>query len=289
MPYEDSGNGGNSGSSGLSAEFVEHDSKLVTVVDERKKHGIRPEVTVVAPMIGRAFCWEDFQKSLAGIDHDHLIVYDNSNDPEHEERIDKLLSTYRSWTLIRDFNQPLSVESHGHPPDLVRRCSEVYESIYSHLTPESGIIVNLEDDIGVTADQFHRLRRGLDLYPEIGTLIGDCRCRRAKMLSGRDISLACNFREYREIGGAEREGVKYEFVQPKPLGFEAIGGGHMGLWITRAEVLREVGMVTDHDHDLKGHDFQYGYRANQLGHRMAVDWSVKLEHIFEQDGRKVSI
>ena len=289
MPYKDSANGGNSGNSGLSAEFVEHDSRLVTVVDERKKFGIRPEVTVVAPMMGRGFCWDDFQHSLSEIEHGHLVIYDNSNDPEHQRRINLLLSSVKSWTLIRDRNEPLSVESRAHAPDLVQRCSEVYESLYSHLDVKQGIVVNLEDDIGINAGDFQKLKRTLDLYPEVGTVIGDCRCRRAKLLGNKDVSLACNFREFRQYGGAEQSGITHEFVKPKPMGIEPIGGGHMGLWLTRAECLQDVGMVTDPELALAGHDFQYGYRLNKSGYKFAVDWSVKLKHFFEEEGRKVSI
>lgn len=291
MPYRH----GHGGTGGISAVFddTEYDDELVEVVAERTS-GIPPEIVCVAPQSGKDYCWDDFVHSLSTIPFDHLVVCDNSNSVEHQARLTDLLSRYESYTLIRNTNPAVTIENSEDPVELVARCGSMYSSLYRRVDglltqPEKQMVVNLEDDIGVQPDTFTRLLNDLKMYDEVGTVIGDCRCRRAKVLSGRDLSLACNFREFRLVGGSEQTGIIPEFVKPKPLGVEPVGGGHMGLWLTRAVCLKQVGMDVDPNLNLHGHDFQYGYRLNKAGHKFIVDWSARLQHFHEVDGVKVSI
>ncbi len=267
-----------------------HDPELVEVIAQRGK--LQQEYLVVCPQAGKAYCFSDFRKSLSQLplNKSHVVFYDNSNSPAHGRRIKRVADALDSVTIIRDKNRHVTVDATPQQQLLLARCGNVYEQLYSML-PQTGsrLVINLEDDIGAPAGGVERLLTAIDSYDELGTVIGDCRCRRAKMLG--DIEgqpIVCNFQKLQGVGGDESESVLAYTVPPKPFGLECVGSGHMGLWITKKECLDDVGMTYEHAPP-RGHDIQFGLRANEKGWRFAVDWSVRLEHYFQDQNRKASV
>jgi len=283
---------GNTGQGGLSGIIAYHDEKLVSVVRENVLPGRK--LVVVSPHTNKNYCWPEFFKSITRLplDDAHVVLYDNSQDPKVSAKLLRLANDCRSSTLIRDLNTPLIIENVQDNLKLMKRCSAVYEQLYSMIPKTAAsLIVNHEDDIQVSAAGVERMLANFSRYSEIQTAVTDCRCRRERLLGGeKSAPIICNFHEVNRIGGGIETRYEFERCKPKAFGIEAVGGAHMGFWITRRECLAEVGMKSVSIDEMEmGHDFQYGLRVNQAGGVFAVDWSVRAKHYCMIDGRKVAI
>tara|TARA_R110000868_G_scaffold148839_5_gene371070 strand:- start:11453 stop:12322 length:870 start_codon:yes stop_codon:yes gene_type:complete len=288
MPYEDTGLGGNSGTSGVSAV---HDAGLVstirTVGRKRKKY------SVVCPQAGKLFCFAKFQRSLMQLplDQAHVVIYDNSRSERHRARLVSLTKSLPSFTLVEDRNPPASIESTDSFRNIIRRCSDVYQQIYEqHLPAKSDFVINLEDDIESPKGGFDRLLNVMQTYDGVGTVIGNCHDRRVFVSNGRASSIAVNFTKSQPIGGTGETLYEVTGMPERQFGVEAIGAGHMGLWLARRECVEQVGMRTIPEPSLLplGHDIQYGLRLNEAGWKFAIDWSVPLKHYYQRDGSTLS-
>lgn len=289
MPYEDTALGGNSGTSGLVAN---HDDSLVSV--QKEVGGRRKKYAVVCPHAGKTFCFPEFRKTLyqLPLNECHVVLYDNSQSKKHSAKLNTLSRALPSFTLIKDDNKPESIESSMDFRVIVARCSAVYQHIYeNHLPKKSDYVINLEDDVFAPPGGFNRLKGVLDTYDDVGTVVGNCRDRRVKVMNGEAQPIAVNFRKTQKIGGTGK--VQYEVmgVHEKEFGVEWIGAAHMGLWLARRECVDLVGMQTVPEGRGMpiGHDIQYGLRLNESGWKFAVDWSVKLDHYYMQNGEVLSV
>lgn len=294
------GNYGTSGLSGISAEhkelpeLPEHDETLVTVIDQNRRRWDQ-KLTIVAPHVGKAYCFDDFERSLRSmpVDEAHIWLYDNSPVGDFSEKLRRLAESLPSFTLIRDLNKPLSIENASDPVLLAARCSQVYSGLYDRVLQASPgqLILNLEDDIGATGRDFEFLTRALDSYPQLGAVISDCRCRRTKMICGiEDSPIACNFKETRRIGGNHEVEIEEERVRPQPAGVQCIGGGHHGFWLARREAVEAVGMKDDPQLNIVGHDYQFGYRLQRdTEFLFGIEWSSRVRHFLLENGQKTSI
>lgn len=290
MSYEDTALGGTSGLSGLSAF---HDDALVRVIKRvGRKH---KKYAVVCPHAGKTFCFTKFKKTLMQLplDECHVLLYDNSRCNEHRARLVELAGTLPSYTLVEDLNQPESIESTANVHRIVERCSAVYQNIYENYLPaKSDYVVNLEDDVLAPKGGFARLQNVMNVYPTVGTVVGNCRDRRVVVTTGKHEPIAVNFLKTSRLGGTSA-GPSYavQAVVEQEFGVEAIGAAHMGLWLSRRECVDAVGMRTEPTREGMplGHDIQYGLRLNEAGWKFAVDWSVKLEHFYQQDGITLSV
>src|SRR5690606_9973626 len=107
--------------------------------------------------------------------------------------------------------------------------------------------LNVEDDVELPARTWERLTYVLDEFPIVGTVVGSCSSRRMKDTEATH-PIAFNFVREETIGGVETvKVVTSRLVEEKPLGIELIGAAHMGCWLTRTPLIREIGMTVGID------------------------------------------
>lgn len=284
--------GGTSGMGGMMMSLPSHDAGLVEVVEEQDCLGGVADIQLISPFAGKTFCFDKWQKSIKSLplDRVHATLYDNSNDPAFHKMLRRFArATLPAFTLIRDSNTVQTIESTANYRQIVSRCSQVYDHIYTNLLiPSCSLILNLEDDVYVPAGSFDRLERVIAENPDVATVIGNCRDRRVAVLGQKPQSISVNFLKRTCIGGVPKEDVKVEWAPEREWGIEHIGAGHMGFWLSRADVVRELGMKTSPREDVIGHDIQWGLRVNESGRRFAIDWSVKLDHFYQKAGEVVA-
>lgn len=289
MPYEDTGLGGTSGLGGVVAT---HDESLVSVVKQAGRR--RRKYAVVCPHAGKGFCFNQFKRTLFQLPlaDSHVLLYDNSRSEKHSVRLEKLSKSLPAYTLVRDDNQPESIESTVDFKAIIDRCSAVYQNIYENYLPEkSDYVVNLEDDVLAPKGSFDRLSNVLHTYSNVGTVVPNCYDRRSKVTEDRSWPIVVNFTKQSRIGGNQQLRYDVDNVEEQSFGVEAVGAAHMGLWLSRRECVDAVGMRTEpHSPSAPmGHDIQYGLRLNESGWKFVVDWSIKLDHYYMQDGTKLCV
>lgn len=96
MAYEQTGLGGTSGLSGLSAS---HDDELVSVVKQAGRR--RRKYAVVCPHAGKTFCFSQFRSTLFQLPlaDSHVLLYDNSRSDKHSARLETLAKSLPSYTF----------------------------------------------------------------------------------------------------------------------------------------------------------------------------------------------
>jgi len=286
MAYEDTGLGGTAGLSGLTAV---HDELLVSILREKKEVG--RDINLVTPLAGKSYCFSRWKKSLAKLplERCHTLVYDNSNNVRFSNKVDQFCEReLDSYTLVKDTNPRCSLEQSRDWVRVGNRCRAVYGHIYNKLVDQRRpLCLNLEDDIGVPDKAWQKLYAQIQT-DSVGTVIGQCNDRRAYVDTGKRRTIAVNFKVDEIIGQGSSLSVKTTPVTVREFGVDQIGSGHMGLWLTKTEVIRELGMGHQFG-DLRGNDMNWGLAINRAGWKFAVDWSVKLEHYFQQDGKVLSI
>jgi len=286
MAYEDTGLSGTSGLSGLTAA---HDESLVSVLREQTSPG--RDVNLVTPLAGKGYCFSRWRKSLAKLPMDrcHVLVYDNSNNVRFSNKVDQFCaSELESYTLVKDTNSRCSLEQSRDWVKVGNRCRAVYGQIYNKLIDQRRpLCLNLEDDIGVPDNAWQKLYAQIQT-DDVGTVIGQCNDRRAYVDTGQKRTIAVNFKVDEIIGQESSLSVETWPVMVREFGVEQIGAGHMGLWLTKTETIRELGMGHQFG-ELRGNDINWGLAINRAGWKFAVDWSVKLDHYFQRDGKVLSI
>lgn len=291
MPYG-GGLSGMGGNSGMVMSLPEHDASLVEVVEEQDALGGVADIQLISPFAGKTFCFGKWQQSLdtLPLERVHATLYDNSNDPVFHERLKEYArQKLPAFTLVRDSNMVQTIESTANYRQIIHRCSQVYEHIYTNLLiPSCSLILNLEDDIGVPEGSFEKLEHTLKSDNQCATVIGKCRDRRVAVRGNKPQSISVNFQKIIQIGGAPSEKVEIEWAPEREWGVEQIGAGHMGFWLSRASAVRELGMKTSSRQDVLGHDIQWGLRVNEAGQRFAIDWSVDLKHYYQKAGEIVA-
>lgn len=289
MPYG-GGMGGDSGMSGMVMSLPEHHEELVTVVKEKKARN--RDINIVSPFAGKTFCFGEWKKSLGKLplDRGHVVMYDNSNDPAFSRRLQKFCeSELDSYKLVKDTNAQLTLELSNDWTAIGKRCRAVYGIIYNQLIDHSKpLSLNLEDDIGVPDGAWERLMFHAE-DDEVGTVIAKCYDRRSWKRDKIKQAISVNFKVTEMIGpsGVAPE-IELVHLEEKDFGVESIGAGHMGLWLTKTDVIKDLGMGHQFA-NLVGNDINWGYAVNQAGLRFVQDWGVKLDHYYKSDsGKKLS-
>lgn len=282
------GNSGVSGNSGIIAEVF--DTELVEVVEQTKSRKRSVDINIVCPMAGRSFCLKDWEKSLCNLplNRSHLLVYDNSNDARFSARLLKFCQNQiSSFTFVRDNNLPIPAHLQHDCPTLSARCDAFYRHIYEELIDQKlPLCLNLEDDLIIPKDSFGKLYHVMQ-NQDVGTVIGHCNDRRDFVYSGVKNSISVDFQVEARIGAKEELQISTIHLPEKEMGVEAIGAGHMGLWLTRTDAIRKVGIGTRTYGGLNGTDMNWGYALNSHGIKFAIDWSIKMGHLFkDRNGKK---
>jgi len=291
MPYG-GGQSGMGGTSGMIMSLPEHNEELVTVVREKKAR--RRDINIVSPFAGKTFCFSEWKKSFGRlpVDRGHVVIYDNSNDKTFGRKLEDFCTReLPSYKLVRDTNPHLTMEFSNNWTAIGKRCRAVYGIIYNelidHRKPWS---LNLEDDVGIPEDSWEKLSFIMK-DESVGTAIGKCIDRRGLKDRGIRVPIAVNFTRTQTIGptGVNAEPkIELEHIPEKDFGVEAIGGGHMGLWLTRTEAINRLGMGHQFG-DLCGNDMNWGYAINEDGWKFAHDWSIHMKHFYKSDkGKKLS-
>lgn len=279
--------GGMSGTSGTSC--VAKPELIQDVAGKGRRS--RSDLLFVSPFAGKNFCFNDYVRGvrrIPNIGDAHGILYDNSLGKSDKRIAEFADQTFKSYVIVRDNNQPATIDlTHEFVP-IMRRCNEVYQEIYENWVPKdhTGLILNYEDDIEAPVGAFEKLAVSLLADKKNGTIVADCRDRRTMLARGESPeSIACGFKIVRTIGLDEGVDVGAVWIPPRQYGVQAIGSAHMGFWLSRPEAVRTVGMKTQ-ECGILGQDIQYGLRLNEAGYRFLIDWGVKLRHYYKIQGQK---
>jgi len=289
MPYG-GGQSGMGGSSGMVMSLPDHNEELVTTVREKKARN--RDINIVSPFAGKTFCFGEWKKTLAKmpVDDAHVIVYDNSNDVGFGRRLEEFCKKeLASYKLCRDTNAHLTMELSNDWNAIGKRCRAVYGIIYNELIDKSKTwCLNIEDDIGAPVDAWERLYFHAQ-DESVATVVGKCYDRRALKDRGLLTAIAMNFEERRIVGPDENtRQIELVHLPDRSYGVEPIGAGHMGLWLTKTQVINELGMGHQFE-NLCGNDVNWGYAVNEAGYRFAHDWGIKLKHFYkDHSGKKMS-
>ena len=268
---------------------IPHDESLVSIVKEKKRP--RRDVNLVTPLAGKGYCFSKWKESLkqAPMKRSHVYVYDNSNNPRFSRRVDKFCeSQLDSYTLIKDENSKQGLETIRDWVRVGNRCRAVYGQIYNSIVDHKRpLCLNMEDDVGIPDRAWDKLYTQIQ-NDEVGTVIGQCNDRRAYVDTGKIQTIAVNFKVEEAIGQTDSINVITVPAQVRQFGVDSIGAGHMGFWLTKTEVISELGMG-HRVGELRGNDINWGFAINRAGWKFAIDWSVKLDHYFEVDGKVLSV
>jgi len=285
MPYG-GGQSGMGGASGMVMSLPDHDKSLVTVIEEKKAR--RRDINVVTPVAGKTYAFDRWKKSLKQLplSRCHTLIYDNSNNNDYSRKVQSFCKrSLDSFTYVKDQNQQLTAEMSRDWVNVGSRCRSIYIHIYNDLLDRKRpVTVNLEDDIGVPDGAWNRLSGHLDMFNDVATVIPQCFCRRAFFDKGIRVPIAVNFKVTQTIGQSTGSKIETSPIEIKDFGVESIGGGHMGFWLTKTEVLNDVPMGICHP-GLRGNDINWGYSVNDAGWRFVIDWGVKLDHYYEKHGK----
>lgn len=288
---------GNSGQTGLSgvicqANAMPHDSSLVTVVEEKVRK--RRDINVVCPFAGKSFSFPAWKKAFRKLplERSHVLIYDNGNDKRFSARLARVCAGLDSYTLVRDTNPHLTADLSFDFDAIGARCRSVYGEIYNSLIDKKRpLSLNLEDDVSIPDGSFERLDSLINSDRDIATVIGQCNCRRAIQVANLLQTIAVDFKVSQHLGRAAQNGVldiEQIPLEAKAFGTDLIGGGHMGLWLTRTDAIESVGGMGQKFGQLRGNDLNWGFAVNAAGLKFAIDWSVKLDHLYEKNGQVLS-
>lgn len=287
---------GNSGLSGLPAVVASFDPDLVRPVRHKPATCVK-DFVLVSPFCGKK---PELEKYLVSLDRlpcnsAHAVFYDNSCDREFQARlIDELERRFESYLLVEDLNRAAFVDLNRpigpeRMKEITRRIGQVYSVIYEQFVPSDiGLVLNLEDDIEVPPNCFQHLTRSLLSNEQIGTVIATCHDRRIEY-GGKGFPIAFAFEYSQKIGSKTPSDVELIRLEDKAFGLEAIGGGHMGCWLSRAETLHRCPMGESELFGIKGHDLVWGWRLHEQGYIFANDWSLRCRHWFTQNKRLQSV
>lgn len=283
------GNSGIGGLSGITASksSMPHDASLVEVVGEKIRKG--RDINLVCPFAGKAFCFDQWKRSFKRlpIKRSHAVIYDNSNDRRFNARLRRVCDGLDSYTLVVDRNPQITTELSFDFAAIGARCRSVYGEIYNRLIDHKRpLSLNLEDDVTIPEGSFERLEH-IIRQDRVATAIGQCNCRRALQAANVVQSIAVDFKVSQHLGSGQSIDIEMVQVQPKSFGVQQIGAGHMGLWLSRTDAIKSIGMGNQYGM-LHGNDINWGFGVNAAGLRFAVDWSVKLDHHYQKDGQTLS-
>ncbi len=285
--------GGNSGLSGIPGTVAQgYETDLVEVVKEKKSRRKSIDLNVVCPMAGKFFCLSDWKRSVSRLplERSHVLVHDNGNNPKFSERVlSHCQKTFDSYTFVRDKNPHIPEHLRHDCPSLSARCdafySHIYENLINHRLP---LCLNLEDDVVIPDDSFQKLHHVIQ-DEAIGTVIGQCNDRRDFVYRGSTSSISVDFDVRARIGVQPELEVSVIHVPEKARGVDCIGAGHMGLWLTKTEAVRSIGVGRQQYNGLNGTDINWGFALNSAGLDFAIDWSIKMRHLFKDvHGKKQS-
>jgi len=269
-------------------EKVATDKKRVFVSDIIGKPS-HVKTCLIVPFANKPFCFDNWLKGIKQLSKDvGLIVYDNTNSEKTRQLIKRGLKGMFSWQIwIRDENQQFTVENAKDYILIDNRMWDIYSETMKYV-PKCEYIFIVEDDIEIPDGTYIKFLDLMDLYPQLGTVVGMARDRRKcdnaayfhapiiwNILKAEIIPLGEKFIETRQ------------FSEVKDFGVESIGSAHTGCWFTRYEVAKKLKFGTKCDLMFNNYlDQDWGYRVNQAGLVMAVDWSVKCKHYSNYQGKK---
>lgn len=249
-------------------------------------------ITLSTPFAGKEYCFGDYSRGILNLDYPKnkifFLALDNSRNKEFGKKIDKLaekagFADYRR--LIYD-KEPFTIEKTSDYAKVCSHCHNIYCILEKHLPEENEFTFNIEDDVEVPPDSLKKLLKIFEMDKKVGTAVGSCCSRRLKdELVGYPV--AWKFREtiifpYQPFYTEPAEALR--IITAPPFGIEIIGSAHLGCWLTKTRLIKEISFK-----DLCGLgavDVAWGYKLNKKGYYFVIDWSVKTKHYWLYEGKK---
>lgn len=261
-------------------------------------------ITQVTAFSGRKFCLESVIKGIESNcdpDETHFIWLDNSRDEWFNRAILAYLSNKPNATLIIDNTPQIDINKYVFADEKQKtdalieiglKITNTYQACFNQIRPESQITWVVEDDVVVPKDALVTLYKTMRDLPEIGTVIGRMLDRRAHEHGG-DFSVISDYTINQRLGVENKTQVDVVNILngadvPK-FGVQLVGTGHMGCWLTKSQLIRDLGMKVVESGCL-GCDNNWGWRIyKHNGSRVAVNWNVHCQHHYRDSQGNIRI
>ena len=249
-------------------------------------------LTISALFAGKDYCFEDYCRGIMSLELDRkqvdYVVVDNSNSETFGGKIDDFAKDAGFASYVRYIYEAphFTIENTADYAKVSDHVHMAYMFLQKRL-PDNEYTFNVEDDIEVTPNSISKLLDCFELNDRVGTTTGVSIARR---LDDRVQGFpgAWHFKETRVFPFPDTcQEMTLEckpILEAPPFGIQIIGSAHMGCWLTKTRLIKEIGF--DSFCGFNANDIAWGYKLNKAGYYMVIDWSVKVKHYHYNNGRK---
>lgn len=241
-------------------------------------------ITLTTPFAGKRYCFDAYYEGITNLEHPredfHVIWYDNTCDAEFHAMLQDKIQVFPSHEIVIDTTPPLVIDNTPNYTAVSDRCGEVYKNLANIIPADNEFMFNVEDDVWVPPDSLSKMLTIFKLDDKIGTVIGQQYCRRFLNSPIRKIPNAWTFEidwRFPEGDVCKEKTVKRHFIEDKPFGVEIIGSGHLGCWLTKTHLVKELGFAMDVD-GIHANDTVWGHRLAEHGYYFVIDYSIRCKH-----------
>lgn len=271
--------------------LLKTDKKKIFKVGEKRNGKKNFETCLITSFAGKEYCFENYLNGISHLPtHDMCaVIYDNSNSKRFGKKIIKEMSKrFKRYVHVVDENAHYIVENTKEYFLIAERAFNIYNTILDHYLINAKYTMIIEDDVEVEKGTYEKFIKLMDLYPKIGTIVGNQHDRHPAendIGDGHPHPVVWHMEEVRDVVSGDM-GVRMKmYDRSKKVGLEAVASAHTGCWLTRTNLLKSVKLVYNY-RDLGGWDQVWGYRLNKMGKSLVVDWASPVKHYYQLNGKK---
>jgi hypothetical protein len=250
-------------------------------------------ITLVTAFAGKRHCLPMYRECIEELlSHTNAdfkyVIYDNSADKDFGKDIREWADTLGVEVIYyQDLQKPHTIENTSDYALTSQKVALNYKVIFSKLLPPCDYVFCLEDDTTCEADAIEQLLGTLGRNPKCVTAIGSVYGRR---LNDRYFGVPVVFAFKLELCYPTMinfvNKASSHRIPERESGEEIIGSGHVACWLTKYEVIKEMGWEVSPDVGVAG-DISWGYRLWQQGRGiMMINWGVKCKHWFLDENKQ---
>jgi len=255
-------------------------------------------ITLCTAFAGKKYClpmYKEFIESILHFESNRslnwiYVIYDNSADKQFGEDIkewaDNLFGR-ENVIYYQDLQKPHIIENTADYALTSNKVAQNYKVIFSKLVPECDYVFCVEDDTTCEPDALEKLLGTLGRNPKCVTAVGSVYGRR---LNDRYFGVPVVFAFKVELCYPQfvnfTTKVTSHRIPERESGEEIIGSAHIALWLTKYQVIKEMGWEVSPEVGVAG-DISWGYRLWRDGKGvMMINWGVKAKHWFLDENRQ---
>jgi len=271
--------------------LLKTDKKKVFKAGEKKNGKKHFETCLITSFAGKEYCFDEYMRGISHLPTKDMcmVIYDNSNSKRFGKKIIRELSKhFKRYIHVVDENRQYTVENTKEYFLIAERAFTIYNLILSHYLIDAKYTMIIEDDVEVASGTYEKFLKLMDMYPRIGTIVGNQHDRHPAendIGDGHPHPVVWHMTEERDVVSGRVGVVIKMYDRSKKFGLEAVASAHTGCWLTRTPLLKKVKLKYNY-RDLGGFDQVWGYRLNKMGRSLVVDWSSPIKHYYKLNGKK---